>query len=114
MLIDEIAEVMGKISEMVDSNLHCARKMLCLELEDWKCTAMKKSDIKMAYDSISSGCKLKEKVFARLETEKKIFTEKKKSYIKLKQEGSYKFTAAAICIAAAMAAAIFLISKLHL
>lgn len=72
-----------------------------------------KSDIKRAYDSISVNSELKEKVFARLEMEKKNFPEKKKSYIELKQGGSYKFTAAAICIAAAMAAAVLLIIKLH-
>ncbi len=75
---------------------------------------MKKSDIKRAYNGISVNSELKEKVFARLEMEKKNFPEKKKSYIKLKQGGSYKFTAAAICIAATMVAAIFLIGNLHL
>lgn len=69
---------------------------------------MKKSDIKRAYDSVSSGGELKEKVFARLEMEKKIFTEKKMSHIKLKHGGSHYFTTAAICIAAAMVAAVFL------
>lgn len=69
---------------------------------------MKKSDIKRAYDSVSSSDELKEKVFAQLETEKKIFTKKKMPYIKLKHGGSHKFTAAAICIAAAMVAAVFL------
>lgn len=75
---------------------------------------MKKSDIKRAYDSISVNSELKEKVFARLETEKKIFTEKKMFYIKLKQGCNHKFIAAAICTAVAMIAAVFLISKLHL
>lgn len=55
---------------------------------------MKKSDIKRAYDSVSSGDELKEKIFARLEMEKKIFTEKETSHIKLKNGGSHYFTTA--------------------
>ncbi len=69
---------------------------------------MKKSDIKRAYDSVSSGGELKEKVFARLEMEKKIFTKKEMSYLKLKHGGCHKFTTVAICIAAAMVTAVFL------
>lgn len=64
---------------------------------------MKKSDIKMAYNSVSASGELKEKVFARLEAEYK------KSYKNLKQGGSHKFTAAAICVSAAMVAVVFLI-----
>ncbi len=41
---------------------------------------MKKSDIIRAYNSVSVNSELKEKIFARLEMEKKNFPEKKKSY----------------------------------
>lgn len=76
---------------------------------------MKINDIKKAFDSVSANGELKEKVFSRLETELSAETEnisqEETSQIELKKGGGKRFTAAAFCTAAAMVAAVFLISR---
>lgn len=76
---------------------------------------MKINDIKKAFDSVSANGELKEKVFSRLEKELSAETEnisqEETSQIELKKGGGKNFTAAAFCTAAAMVAAVFLISR---